>query len=552
MKMYTWEDSFAKQVDKSRQEELVSLRKIAYYRAFFRAYMSALPILAAAATFLVYVYATDEGISASILFSSIVAFEMLKFPLMFLPMVIAQYAQCKVSLKRVAVFLGYGEVNEAGYTRNPDKKGEVKIENATVYWSDPNTPIPRSALKNISPMDMSTKSSRSSKSTRSLFRSKSNNTLAETQSSEVDENELVYPSAILKDVNIHISNGELCAVVGPVGSGKSTLCSSILNEAVLTEGSHITLNGNTAYVAQTAWILNKTVRDNILFGLPYDEEKYNKVIDACSLRHDLSILEDGDLTEIGERGINLSGGQKQRISVARAAYSNADVFIFDDPLSALDPEVASKVFDECIMGLLKGKTRLLVTNQLQCLPKCDTVIALGKHGKVLEQGTYADLISDKNGEVSRLLKDLTTSRRSLSAVSDGKEDEKDDDIAPKKKVKEKEAKKLMTKEEREEGSVKLRVYLKYIQAGGGYFLFSLVFSWYILSAGVNLASSIWVSVWTADAAYEKRSETFYMVGYAVSAVLMGIMSFFRAYGLASFGVKSSSSLHGRVLRSVMR
>jgi len=552
VKMYTWEDSFAKQVDKSRQEELVSLRKIAYYRAFFRAYMSALPIFAAAATFLVYVYATDEGISASILFSSIVAFEMLRFPLMFLPMVIAQYAQCKVSLKRVAVFLGYGEVNEAGYTRNPDKKGEVKIENATVYWSDPNTPIPRSALKNISPMDMSTKSSSSSKSTRSLFRSKSNNTLAETQSSEVDDNELVYPTAILKDVNIHISNGELCAVVGPVGSGKSTLCSSILNEAVLTEGSHITLNGNTAYVAQTAWILNKTVRDNILFGLPYDEEKYNKVIDACSLRHDLSILEDGDMTEIGERGINLSGGQKQRISVARAAYSNADVFIFDDPLSALDPEVASKVFDECILGLLEGKTRLLVTNQLQCLPKCDTVIALGKHGKVLEQGTYADLINDKNGEVSRLLKDLAPSRRSLSAVSDEKEDEKDDDIAPKKKVVEEEAKKLMTKEEREEGSVKLRVYLKYIQAGGGYVLFSLVFSWYILSAGVNLASSIWVSVWTADAAYKKRSETFYMVGYAISAILMGIMSFFRAYGLASFGVKSSSSLHGRVLRSVMR
>ena len=141
-------------------------------------------------------------------------------------------------------------------------------------------------------------------------------------------------------------------------------------------------------------------------------------------------------------------GQKQRISIARAAYSNADVFIFDDPLSALDPEVAHKVFEECILGMLKGKTRLLVTNQLQCLPRCDSIIALGNKGRVLEQGTYTDLINDNNGEVTRLLKGVTPSRRSLVKREQQAEDAKPEDA---KTAPAKDNKKLMTKEERQTG-----------------------------------------------------------------------------------------------------
>mmetsp|Transcript_35464 Transcript_35464/g.63920 ORF Transcript_35464/g.63920 Transcript_35464/m.63920 type:complete len:1391 (+) Transcript_35464:334-4506(+) len=543
VKMYSWEEPLSKQIDKFRQEELSSLKRIAYLRAFFRAYMSALPAIAAAATFLVYVYATDGSVTASILFSSIVAFDMLRLPLMMYPMALAQYAQCKVSLRRVGVFLGYGEVNQKGYTRNIDSDGEVIVENATLYWSDPKIPMPRSALNNISPLDDSDRSSsRSSKN-----RSKSSDHA--TPENLVEEEELVYPKPVLSDVNIRVSPGTLGAIIGPVGSGKSSLCASILNEAVLGENSHITLNGKVAYASQTAWILNKTVRENILFSMPYDEDRYDKVIDACCLRHDLKILENGDLTEIGERGINLSGGQKQRISVARAAYSDADVFIFDDPLSALDPEVAQQVFDGCILGLLKGKTRLLVTNQLQCLAKCDSVIALGKHGKVLEQGTYDDLINDRNGEVTRLLKGITQSKRNLM-----KEEQQTEDTSSPKEEKNslKERKKLMTKEERVTGSVKLQVYLKYIEAGGGYLLFACVFFFYILSTGTSVVTSIWISIWTADSTYENQTETFYIVGYAITSVLVGVMAFIRSYGLASFGVRSSFHLHGRILRSVFR
>jgi len=416
-----------------------------------------------------------------------------------------------VSLKRVAVFLGYNEVNKIGYTRNVEAAGEVIIANSTLYWFDPKTPLPRSLLATPSIDNSEASSVGTSRRRLSLIRRRPSNT--SLRSNDEESEMMVYPDPVLSDVNIHVKPQELCAIIGSVGSGKSTLCASILNEAVLSENSNITLNGRVAYASQTAWILNKTVRDNILFGCNYDEERYNRVLDACCLRHDLEVLENGDMTEIGERGINLSGGQKQRIAgelryslcfcstnvyvhlvlklvlslyfalslpnilhtVARAAYSNADVFIFDDPLSALDPEVAEKVFEECILTLLKGKTRVLVTNQLQCLARCDSVVCLGKKGKVLEQGSYADLINDSSGEVTRLLKGVAPSRRSL-VKREQKQDTKDEAANP-----EKENKKLMTKEERQTGTVKLDVYLKYIRAGGGYLLFSCVFFMYILS-----------------------------------------------------------------------
>lgn len=247
--------------------------------------------------------------------------------------------------------------------------------------------------------------------------------------------------------------------------------------------------------------------------------------------------------------INLSGGQKQRISVARAAYSDADVYIFDDPLSALDPAVAEKVFDECILELLGGKTRLLVTNQLQCLSKCDSIIALSKHGKVLEQGSYDELMSDKRGELTRLLTGINQStRKSVKTLKEEKQDKSTNQAS----TSNKDAKKLVTQEERMTGSVELSVYLKYIRAGGGYFLFGFVFILYLASAGVNLMSSLWLSAWTADSSYERNSETFYISGYALTALLTGIVTFIRTFSLTRFSIRSARRLHGDVLRSILR
>ena len=217
-----------------------------------------------------------------------------------------------MSLKRIAVFLGYNEVNKIGYTRNVEAAGEVIITNSTLYWFDPKTPLPRSLLATPSIDNSEASSVGTSRRRLSLIRRRPSNTTL--RSNDEESEMMVYPDPVLSDVNIHVKPQELCAIIGSVGSGKSTLCASILNEAVLSENSNITLNGRVAYASQTAWILNKTVRDNILFGVAFDEERYNRVLDACCLRHDLGVLENGDMTEIGERGINLSGGQKQRIA----------------------------------------------------------------------------------------------------------------------------------------------------------------------------------------------------------------------------------------------
>lgn len=169
----------------------------------------------------------------------------------------------------------------------------------------------------------------------------------------------------LADLNLEVTKGKLVMIAGAVGAGKSTLVNALLGEVPLMSGTRYMQPGAISYVAQEAWIFNATLRENILFGLPFDGEKYEDVIEAAALGPDLIQLPDGDQTEIGERGITLSGGQKQRVSIARALYSNSDIFILDDPFSAVDAHVGKHLFENALRGYLRGKTILLVTNQVK-------------------------------------------------------------------------------------------------------------------------------------------------------------------------------------------
>ena len=544
VKMFAWETNFAEAVGNNRKKELGFLGSVAYLRAANRAYITALPGIVAVVSFIAYAY-SDSGsdVSASTLFAAIVAFDQLRFPLLFYPVSLAQLTQASVSAARVQNFLEMQEIQlgsseNGGYVRDDlpsvPGAGEIKIEKATVYWRDPNIPLEES------------NHSRRSK---------------DDDKSDITELEIVegcgevirYPKPILEDISIHIKPGELCAVVGKVGSGKSTLCSAILNETLLTAGS-LSLKGKVAYASQSPWILNASLRDNILFGLPFDQDRYNRIISVCQLNHDLAMLTDGDRTEIGEKGINLSGGQKQRVSVARAAYADADTIILDDPLSALDPEVAKQLFDECIVCFMKGKTRLLVTNQLQFLKSCDTVVALGSR-RVIEQGSFADLIADDHGEVSRLLKNnaIGDSVSKSGKHENGAPGPSAMSAAEEKSNKPgKEAGALVTKEERLIGAVSLSVYRKYIMAGGGYLIFVVVYFGFILSGLTNIAVTSWVSYWTSDSEYQRHSKAFYLILYAVFSVLLGVFTFVRTYLLVWFGVKASESLHRNLLNSILR
>lgn len=192
----------------------------------------------------------------------------------------------------------------------------------------------------------------------------------------------------LRHINMKVKKGNLTALVGSVGCGKTSLLSAVLGEMEKLSGL-VNVDGRTAYVAQQAWIQNASLKDNILFGRPLNQQLYDKVVEACALGPDLSMLPAGDQTEIGEKGINLSGGQKQRVALARAVYSGAEIYLLDDPLSAVDSHVGKHIFDNVFgeNGMLKDKTRLLVTHAVVYLPKVDEIYVM-VNGEITESGSY--------------------------------------------------------------------------------------------------------------------------------------------------------------------
>merc|ERR1739838_611558 len=285
---------------------------------------------------------------------SLSLFHLMRFPMMMLPNTITGLIQANVSVKRLSKYLCKEEIDETAVDRSAKKKDEkaIKLSNATFKWASDDA------------------------------------------------------TDTLKDISIEVEHGSLVAIVGQVGCGKSSLISAILGDMEKQQG-HVAVNGRTAYVAQQSWIQNLTVRNNILFGSKANEITYDHVVQACELQSDLDMLPAGDATEIGERGINLSGGQKQRVSIARAVYQNADIYLFDDPLSAVDAHVGRSIFDNVISadGVLAGKTRLLVTHGISYLPNVDKIIVL-VDGRVSEMGSYDELIG-KQGDFADFIKNHT-------------------------------------------------------------------------------------------------------------------------------------------------
>ncbi|KAK4337274.1 hypothetical protein RND71_043272 [Anisodus tanguticus] len=224
----------------------------------------------------------------------------------------------------------------------------------------------------------------------------------------------------LRDINLKIKKNSLVAIVGKVGSGKSSLLSSILKDIFKKKGEVI-INGSVSYVPQCPFIRNETIRENITLFNPLNQVLYDKIIKICALVEDLKIFEAGDNTEIGEKGLNLSGGQKQRVSLARACYNDADIFVLDDPLSAVDSQVGKHIFDNVIgpNGFLKNKTRVLVTHNVTVLSQVDKIIVL-KNGKISEQGSYNELINSK-GEFSEILNLYTNEKQEDENENEKKE-----------------------------------------------------------------------------------------------------------------------------------
>ncbi|CAL8256487.1 unnamed protein product [Lota lota] len=541
LKLFAWEPSFQTQVEGIRGQELQVMRKFAYLNSFSTFIFYCAPSLVSLATFGVFVGVSSNNVlNAEKAFTAISLFNILRFPLTMLPMLIAIMVQTAVSKKRLEKFLGSDDLDPDIVRHDSSFNTSVSICNGTFTWEREADPV-------------------------------------------------------LKNISLDIGRGKLVAVVGAVGSGKSSLISAILGELHSIKG-FVNLQGSVAYVPQQAWIQNATVRDNILFGSPHDSPRFQAVLDACALGPDLELLPGRDLTEIGEKGINLSGGQKQRVSLARAAYSHSDIYLLDDPLSAVDSHVGKHLFQEVIgpKGLLKDKTRILVTHGVSFLPYMDEIVVL-VDGVVSEVGSYQSLRATR-GAFSDFLnmyakeENKQQAQPAAGCVFPGGEDPQADcapeDIvmgtlkregsirrsqrkgsvrlrtnssSPKKEVATdlKKGQRLIEKETMETGQVKFSIYLQYLRAiGWGYS--TMMFLMYLVQNIAFIGQNLWLSDWTNDAVdynnmtYPAWKRDTRIGVFGALGVMQGVFVFVGTLLMADGSVSASRVLHSKLLHTILR
>uniref|UniRef100_A0A1I8M691 ABC-type glutathione-S-conjugate transporter n=2 Tax=Musca domestica TaxID=7370 RepID=A0A1I8M691_MUSDO len=547
LKLYAWEPSFEKQVLEIREKEIATLKSTAYLNASTSFLWSCAPFLVSLVTFATYVLIDENNVlDATKTFVSLSLFNILRFPLTMLPMLISNLVQTQVSVSRINKFMNSEELDPNNVQHDPKKPHPLSIENGTFSWGD--------------------------------------------------------GEITLKNINMHVKKNTLCAIVGTVGSGKSSVVQAYLGEMEKISGTVNTV-GSIAYVPQQAWIQNSTLRDNILFGKPYDRKRYNRVIDACALRPDIEMLSAGDQTEIGEKGINLSGGQKQRISMARAVYSDADLYFLDDPLSAVDSHVGKHIFEQVIgpKGLLAKKTRVLVTHGITFLPQTDNIYVM-KLGEISENGTYQELLN-KKGDFSDFLmqhlqeggeeaEDLDVIKQQLEGtlqsdelknqfrkvITLAKQESLSDSVsvrsfesgtsslrrrkrmdsqtsvttvASKKDMEEQG--KLIETEKSQTGGVEFAVYKHYIKSVGIFLSMATLILNFVFQA-FQIGSNLWLTKWSNDknVANDTGLRDMYLGVYGAFGFGQVITSFFSTLAIGLGGVYCSKVLHAVMLDYVFR
>lgn len=356
IKLYSWEDAFVSRLENVRDNhELVGLKKLGIFMACMSYVFNMTPFIVSCSTFACYVFIAKQNLTTEIVFPALMLFNMLGFPMAVFPMLISSLIEARVAVGRITTYLIGEELQTDAVERVPRAEN---IGDESVVVKDASFVYLRKYAES-------------------------------------------GPYA-LKDANFVARKGDLNCVVGRVGSGKTSLLMSILGNIQKTKGS-VKVAGSIGYVAQNPWIFNGSVRENILFGLKYDEELYSETIAACALKDDLAILPDGDATVVGEKGLSLSGGQKARLSLARAVYARADVYLLDDPLSAVDEHVGQHIIANVLskQGLLASKTVILATNSIPVLQHADH-LAMIVNGEIVEQGTP----NEKTPRINALLKEF--------------------------------------------------------------------------------------------------------------------------------------------------
>lgn len=446
IKMYAWEKPFEKIVEVARRLEIDIVQKTSYIKGFSLALM----IFTERATLYIAVITfvlMGKQITGDVVFSMAQLLNTVQlYMAIFFPLALATYEECKVSMKRIEEFLSLEENNDPpAISDQIENVGLVKMTDATTSW------LP--------------------------------NPIVDT----------------LIDINLELKPGTLCCVVGPVGSGKSSLLQVFLKELPLNRGK-MQVIGQVSYASQEPWLFVSSVRQNILFGMPYVKERYKFAVQACALKRDFEQLPHGDRTHVGERGAALSGGQRARVALARAVYRDADIYLLDDPLSAVDAHVAKHLFEGCIQGYLKGKTRVLVTHQVQFLKGADLIVVMN-NGRIERMGPYIEL----QEELSALSREIEQQHQVHAA-----EQKMDREQTPKVEDRDRGLSLALqsiaslaswdepeeTDELLEKGALKTSTYIEYFNSGAAYItLIFLIFLFIIAQVTCNCAD-MWVTYWT--------------------------------------------------------
>jgi ATP-binding cassette subfamily C (CFTR/MRP) protein 1 len=454
-------------------------------------------------------------------------FQRLQEPINQLPSILSDFVEATVSLTRIENYIKQPDIVESNiHSSEYDINSEyaIKIENGNFSWGvrqheqkkdkkDGENNIKNKDEDNIEEEEDIMKSHRETNNRINelnvpLVQNSERQTFQDVKNEKENDQEIIkdgckiqipIPEGIhydvtLKNINFMVKPGEVLGIIGEVGSGKSSLLQAILNCLILLnpkecDGIHI--KGKIGYVSQIPWIQNETIKNNILFFKEYDQEKYDKVLEKCQLKYDLDVLEGGDLTEIGEKGVNLSGGQKVRISLARAVYSDPDIYLFDDPISALDANIGKKVMNDLIIEYLKNKTRIVVTHALQYLKYMDRIIYM-RNGRIEWSGSYKELSNQEFFISMKKLSKLNESRKEKE-----KKERKNSGENQKTSQSGNEVVKIIKAEDEEIGAVKLGVYINYSRyMGGTFFLFAIFLIGLIMQTNSG-GGDLWLAYWSS-------------------------------------------------------
>lgn len=578
IKFYGWEEPMLDRLHYVRNSlELKNFKKISIISNFILFAWNCVPIMVTCSTFAIFSIISDIPLSPQIVFPSLTLFNLLTNCIYSIPTTIVSFIETGVSLNRLRDFLLLEELDDSFIQKQNlpnDDTPVVEINNATFLWESP---------KNLK------------------------------ESQTYDEESAITSTRIaLKNLDyFEAKKGQLTCIVGRVGSGKSTFLSALLGQLPCISGSLdkvppklIFRAKSVAFCPQQPWIMNTTLKENIVFGHKWDESFYNATVKACELLPDLEILPDNDETLVGEKGISLSGGQKARLSLARAVYSRSDVYLFDDILSAVDSHVSKNLITQVLdnkTGLLRNKTVILATNAIQVLKHSDNIYAL-KHGRIVEKGSYKDIKTRNSDSVlknlieefdstaykseSNMSNELKTDtdNKSISSETSNSASENilaidnlkssdslnEDSVAnqlcsrkasiatfkPQKivNIKKDSNKTSQQEESRAEGRVKMSIYLTYIKACG-VFGVCLFFIFMILSKIFELCDGFWLKYWSES--NEKTGSNEYIWMYVGIYALIGIgsagLKVLKSIVMLMYcSVRASQKLHDAMAFSILR